>query len=91
LEFVFELRSLAEACIGEFSFAGLGQSRKLLEACGPVGGMTSSKDYTEFSVGTDIALAHTTIIESDGAITVGENRAAAMPHVGGIAEAHDEQ
>jgi hypothetical protein len=25
------------------------------------------------------------------ALTVGKNRAAAMPHVGGIAEAHDEQ
>jgi len=40
---------------------------------------------------SDIALADTTIVESDGAITVGKNRAAAMSHVGGIAEAHDEQ
>ena|SRR2546430_1853824 len=34
------------------SFARLGQSLKLLEACGPVGGMTSPMDCTEFSVGT---------------------------------------
>ena len=34
------------------SFARLGHSRKLLEACGPVGGMTPPMDCTEFSVGT---------------------------------------
>ena len=34
------------------SFAWLGQSRKLLEACGPGGGMTPSMDCTEFPVGT---------------------------------------
>ena len=32
------------------SFARLGQSRKLLEACGPVGAMTSRMGCTEFSV-----------------------------------------
>jgi hypothetical protein len=52
LEFVFELCSLAEACIGEFRSPDWGQSRKLLAACGPVGGMTPPVDCTEFSVGT---------------------------------------
>jgi hypothetical protein len=37
-----------------------------------------------------IALANATIVESDGAITPGENGPAAMPQVGGVAEAHDE-
>jgi len=34
------------------SFTRLRQGRKLLELCGPVGGMTSAMDCTEFSVGT---------------------------------------
>src|SRR5580700_5667731 len=37
-----------------------------------------------------IALANATIVESDGAITLSENGTAAMPHVGGVAETHDE-
>src|SRR5260370_15944281 len=55
------------------------------------GGRIRSHQRDRIDAWRDIALADTTIIESDGAITVGENRAAAMPHVGGIAEAHDEQ
>src|SRR4029077_6249434 len=55
------------------------------------GGRIRSHQCDGIDAWRDIALAYTTIIESDGAITVGENRAAAMPHVGGIAEANDRQ
>jgi len=55
------------------------------------GGRIRSHQRDGIDAWRDIALAHTTFIESDGAITVGENRAAAMPHVGGIAKASDEQ
>jgi hypothetical protein len=55
------------------------------------GGRIRSHPSDGINARRDIALANTTIIESDGAIPCGKNRAAAMPHVGGIAEVHDEQ
>jgi hypothetical protein len=39
----------------------------------------------------NVALADAAIIESDGAKILRQKRAGAVPHVGGIAEAHDEQ
>ena len=39
----------------------------------------------------NVALADAAIIESDGAKILRQKRAGAMPHVGGIAEAHDEE
>jgi hypothetical protein len=36
-------------------------------------------------------LSDAAIVESNGAVALGKNRPGAMPHVGGIAEARDEQ
>src|SRR6202007_428831 len=38
-----------------------------------------------------VTLSHAAIIQSDRAVGLSQNRAGAMPHVGWIAEAHDEQ
>src|SRR5258708_33530087 len=38
-----------------------------------------------------VALSHAAIIQSDRAIDLSQHRAGAMPHVGWIAQAHDEQ
>jgi hypothetical protein len=55
------------------------------------GGSIRSHQRDGINAWRDIALAYAAIIESDGAITFGKNRASAMPHIGGVAEAHDEQ
>jgi hypothetical protein len=48
-------------------------------------------DAFPLGAGRDIAFANAAIVESDGAIALAEDGAAAMPHVGGITETHDEQ
>src|ERR1700688_2766709 len=43
------------------------------------------------NAGRHVALSDAAIVESNGAVALGKNRPGAMPHVGGIAEAHDKQ
>jgi len=41
--------------------------------------------------GGNIAFPHAAIVEGDGPVMLGENRASAMPHFAGIAAPHDQE